>query len=122
MLSSTSRGLFRCVMVTGLRSASAIMSPDFRERSLVEYSVMSPRSIIAVIYVNAARVFLDEIRTLIRLGGPVLGAVPRDRHPSFRGHSGQHQRLEEEARTPAGEDGRQLLRSGQRPTVRSWTF
>jgi hypothetical protein len=27
-------------MVTGRRKASAMMSPDFRDRSLVEYSVM----------------------------------------------------------------------------------
>src|SRR5690349_1006962 len=40
-------------MVTGLRSASAMMSPDFRERSLVEYLVIWRHSSIAVIYNNA---------------------------------------------------------------------
>src|SRR3954452_9301278 len=38
MLISTRRGLFRWVMVTGFRKAAAMMSPDRRERSLVEYS------------------------------------------------------------------------------------
>src|SRR4051794_8708499 len=40
MLSSTRRGLLRWVMVTGLRKAAAMMSPDFRDRSLVEYSAI----------------------------------------------------------------------------------
>lgn len=33
------RGLLRCVIVTGCRRASAIISPDFLERSLVEYEL-----------------------------------------------------------------------------------
>jgi len=32
--------LFRWVMVTGRRRASAMMSPDFLDRSLVEYWVI----------------------------------------------------------------------------------
>src|SRR6266700_5398881 len=40
MFSSTRRGLLRWVMVTGFRKAAAMMSPDLRERSLVEYSAI----------------------------------------------------------------------------------